>query len=291
MTDQTPHPSNELQENFAQVMEEFQQLETVLSRLFQILTQNGFQISVDVAGMTRSIQQRLEKAQHQGKNIAEQIGQLQELMRTFALMTSSLRLEQVLEEVMDTVIKLTGAERAYLMLREKQSDELRIRAARNWDRETITDTESSFSSSIINSAMEQKIPILTTNAQDDTRFQSAQSVMSNKLRSILCIPLILRGESVGVLYTDNRLSQDIFKQDKIPLLTAFGTQAAIAIENARLFGQVKADLDKALTELQTLQIQIDQSKVDEQVQDITESDYFRNLKSQAQNMRRSGQSE
>jgi GAF domain-containing protein len=291
MTDQTPHLSNELQENFTQVMEEFQQLETVLNRLFQILTQNGFQISVDVAGMTRSIQQRLEKAQRQGKNITEQIGQLQELMRTFALMTSSLRLEQVLEEVMDTVIKLTGAERAYLMLREKQSDELRIRAARNWDRETITDTESSFSSSIINSAMEQQIPILTTNAQDDTRFQSAQSVMSNKLRSILCIPLILRGESVGVLYTDNRLSQDIFKHDKIPLLTAFGTQAAIAIENARLFGQVKADLDKALTELQTLQIQIDHSKVNEQVQDITETDYFRNLKSQAQNLRRSGQSE
>jgi GAF domain-containing protein len=101
----------------------------------------------------------------------------------------------------------------------------------------------------------------------------------------VCIPLSLRGQVVGVLYADNRIEQGIFSNDDVPLLTAFGTQAAIAIENARQFGRVKNDLREAQRELQSLKIQIDRQKVEQQVSEITESEYFDRLSKAARDIR------
>lgn len=268
-----------------QTRDDVRQLEAIFTRLLQVLNQNGFQIQVDLVGLAQNMERRLEDTEKHAISIAQQLEQLEELLRTFTLITSSLELDLVLEEVMDTVIRLTGAERAYLMLRDRESGELDLAVARNWDRENIADQEAVFSSSVVNQALEDGQAILTTNAQADDRFQNVKSVVNNQLRSILCIPLALQGRVIGALYADNRITQDVFRHEQIPLLTAFGTQAAIAIENAQRFTEVKSNLDRALNELQSLQIEIDRSRVDKQVNEITESDYFQRLSSSARNLR------
>jgi GAF domain-containing protein len=250
-----------------------------------VLTDNGLQVSVDVVSITRSVHQRIEQAQKSAKTLTSHAEQMERLLRTFTLITSTLELEQVLDEVMDTVISFTGAERAYLVLRDKKTNELEIAVARNWDRESLSEGDAVFSRSVVQRALREHQTILTTNAATDDRFQNVQSVVDNQLRSILCIPLIIKGEAVGVLYADNRITQNIFRPDEIPLLTAFGTQAAIAIENAQLYGQVKDDLNKALSALQSLQIQIDKGKLEKQVSQITETDYFQRLSASARTMR------
>jgi transcriptional regulator with GAF, ATPase, and Fis domain len=281
-----PNPAaTELTSQLAQAGTELRQLETILGRLMQVLTDNGFQVAVDVVAISRGISQRLEVAQRGSRQLTSQLAQSTGLLRTFSLISSSLDLETVLNEVMDTVISLTGAERAYLVLNDEQTGQLDIAVARNWDRESLTDADAVFSRSVVERAMQEGQAVITTNAATDDRFQNIASVVSNQLRSILCIPLIVRGEAKGVLYADNRISQNVFRQDEIPLLTAFGTQAAIAIENARQYGQVKEDLDRALTELQSLQIEIDRSKLERQVSQITDTDYFQRISSEARNMR------
>jgi GAF domain-containing protein len=265
---------------------ETKQLETVLSRLLKVLTENGFQVSVDLVGLARGIHQRLDVANRQAKTVTNQLDEFEQLLDTFAMMTSSLELDKVLGEVMDTVIRLTGAERAYLMLRDRQTKELSISVARNWDRESLSEADAVFSRSVVETALANGKPFLTTNAQADDRLQDKLSVVSKNLRSILCIPLLFRGEAVGILYADNRVTQDVFRQEMVPLLTAFGTQAAIAIENARNYGQVKEDLNQALIQLQSLQIEIDRNKVANQVNQITESDYFQKLAVSAREMRK-----
>jgi GAF domain-containing protein len=285
MTNNQDTVGSEVSGALEQSVVEGKQLETILSRLMQVLTDNGFQVSVDVVGIARNLHQRTEEAQKGVKALASQVEQMQRLLRTFTLITSTLELDQVLDEVMDTVISFTGAERAYLVLRDTRTQELEIAVARNWDRESLSEGDAVFSRSVVDRALREKQTILTTNAATDDRFQNVQSVVNNQLRSILCIPLIIQGKAVGVLYADNRITQDIFRSDEIPLLTAFGTQAAIAIENARLYGQVKDDLNKALSELQSLQIQIDKGKLEKQVSQITETDYFQRLSASARNMR------
>ncbi len=278
--------TTDLMNSIAQSSTEAKQLQAILERVMQVLTQNGFQIAVDIVGLSGQMHQRLEKAGHQANIISHQMVRLDEMLNTFALITSSLELDHVLQEVMDTVIRLTGAERAYLMLRDRQTQELDIAVARNWDRENIADSDAVFSRSIVNEALQQGQAIIATNASADQRFQGAKSIMSNQLRSILCIPLMLHGQVTGVLYADNRITQDVFRKEEIPLLTVFGVQAAIAIENARQFTEVKSDLNKALNELQTLQIEIDRQRVEKQVSQITESDYFQRLAMSARTMRK-----
>lgn len=277
--------AQDILDNITQSINESQQLELVLERLMDALTQNGFQIAVDVVGMARSLHERMDWVSKQTQKLTDQVAQTSSLLRAVTMITSTLELERVLGDVMDGIIELTGAERAYLMLRDKSTGELHVAIARNWDRESLSDEEAVFSRSVVRSAFEGGMAIITTNAAADDRFQNVQSIVSNQLRSILCIPLIVRANAVGVLYADNRITSNVFRQDEIPLLTAFGTQAAIAIENARQFGQVKEDLNKALSELQSLQIQIDQSKLEKQVSQITETDYFQKLSASAREMR------
>jgi GAF domain-containing protein len=261
------------------------ELQDVLKRTLQALTQHGVQLNVDLNSMAGEVSRELGSVQKQSRRVIEQLDQQKELVRTFALFTSSLELDQVLNEVMDTVISLTGAERAYLMLRSQDDNELKIRAARNWDRETMSEDDVVFSRSIVNQALEQMEPVIATNAAGDARFQEMKSVVQHGLRSILCIPLALHGRVVGVLYADNRIEQGIFGQDDIPLMTAFGGQAAIAIENARLFTQVKDDLRETKRELEHLKIQIDKQKVEQQVRDITDTAYFERLSEAARRLR------
>lgn len=264
---------------------EAHQLEAIFDRLLQVLTQNGFQIQVDIIGLIQTMYKRLDQAEKQTEDVGRQLEQLEELLRTFSLITSSLELERVLEEVMDTVIRLTGAERAYLMLSNSDTAELELAVARNWGRENIADSDAVFSRSIVNQALKEGQAILTTNASDDDRFQNVKSIVNNNLRSVLCVPLMIQGRVIGALYADNRITQDVFRKEQIPLLSAFGTQAAIGIENARQFGAVKNDLDKALTVLESLQIEIDRTRVNKQVSEITESDYFQRLSAEARVMR------
>jgi GAF domain-containing protein len=285
MADHEQQVLHETSEALAHTINEGRQLEAILARMTQVLVDNGFQIAVDVAAVARSMYTRLEQAQRGVTAAAGQIQQMETLLNTFTLITSSLELEQVLQEVMDTIINLTGAERAYLMLRNQGTGELDIAVARNWDRESLSDDDAVFSRSVVARALEEKKAVITTNAATDDRFQNVQSVVNNQLRSILCIPLIMHGEGMGVLYADNRITQAVFRQDEVPLLTAFGTQAAVAIENARQFGQVREDLNKALHELQSLQIAIDKGKLERQVSQITETDYFQRLSANARQMR------
>jgi GAF domain-containing protein len=267
-----------------EVQDQTADLGKLLQRTLQALSEHGVQLAVDIPGKVQDIQRDLKEIEKQSRQVADQLDQQKELMRTMALITSSLELDEVLAEVMDTVIHLTGAERAYLMLLDTD-DDLSIRAARNWDRETMPEDDVIFSSSIVNAALEDLEPIITTNAEGDSRFKGVRSVVQHGLRSVVCIPLSLRGHAVGVLYADNRIEQGVFSTDDVPLLTAFGTQAAIAIQNARQFGQVKNDLREAQRELESLKIQIDRQKVDQQVSEITESEYFDRLSKAARNLR------
>jgi len=166
------------------------------------------------------------------------------------VVNSSLELNEVLRIVMDTIIRLTGAERGFLMLRDEQG-KLTTRTGRNWEQESINDTELSVSRTLINRVVSESQPILTTNAQEDPRFGGQESIIAYHLRSILCVPLKVKDVLTGVIYTDNRIRTGLFTETERDLLMAFAHQAAVAIENARLFESVRSTLAE-VTELKNL---------------------------------------
>ncbi|RME87773.1 MAG: adenylate/guanylate cyclase domain-containing protein [Anaerolineae bacterium] len=166
------------------------------------------------------------------------------------VVNSSLELDEVLRIVMDTIVRLTGAERGFLMLRDEQG-EMTIRIARNWEQESINPSEFAISRTVVRRVIEEGKPVLTTNAQEDPRFGSQESIIAYNLRSILCVPLRVKNDLIGVIYADNRVRSGIFSEAERDLLTAFANQAAVAIENARLFASLRHTLSE-VTELKNL---------------------------------------
>jgi PAS domain S-box-containing protein len=159
------------------------------------------------------------------------------------LINSSLDLHEVLRITMDTIIRLTRAERGFLMLRDDKGV-LSIRIARNWEQESIPPSEFAISSTIVTRVISEGWPVLTTDAQEDPRFGGHESVVANNLRSILCVPLKVKEELTGLIYADNRIRSGIFTEVERDLLSTFANQAAVAIENARLFESVQRTLSE-----------------------------------------------
>ncbi len=166
---------------------------------------------------------------------------------------SSLDLAQVLNQVMDAIIQLTGAERGFLMLMDWETGRLTLKAGRNVDRETIESKGMEISRTVIQRVVETDEPIVTSNAQEDPRFAQQASVIGFSLRSIMCAPLRARGKIIGAVYVDNRVHTGIFSGDDLATLTAFANQAAMAIENARLFTTTDQALAARVDELSMLQ--------------------------------------
>ncbi|NJN54931.1 MAG: GAF domain-containing sensor histidine kinase [Anaerolineae bacterium] len=163
----------------------------------------------------------------------------------------------MLNQVMDAIIQLTGAERGFLMLYDETNGQLVTRAARNVDQKTIDGAAMNISRTVIERAVASGEGILTSNAQEDARFSGQQSVVGYQLRSIMCAPLQARDFTLGAVYVDNRLFSGVFETADLDLLMTFANQASVAIENARLFTQTDAALARRVEELSIFQ-RIDQ---------------------------------
>jgi adenylate cyclase len=173
--------------------------------------------------------------------------QLAALYDVSQVINSTLDLEQVLDLAMDQVIEVTKAERGFLMLLEGDHGDLAFKVARNVDRETIAGPSFEISRGVVKRVAEEGVPLLSTNAQTDPRFRDQSSVMSYNLRSILCVPLMVKREVTGVVYVDNRVKVGLFSPQDRDLLAAFANQAAVAIENARLFQSVRQSMNEIAT--------------------------------------------
>ena len=182
-----------------------------------------------------------------GHELTAQLRELENLTALYnvsQIVNSTLDLSEVLNLTMDLIIQVTGAERGFLMLMDGPSGELAFRVARNMDRETIAGSSFEISRSVVNKVAEEGKSILTTNAQADPRFSTQASVVSYSLRSILCVPLRVKGKITGVIYADNRIKTGLFSEGDRRLLSAIADQSAVAIENARLFQNIKHNLEE-----------------------------------------------
>jgi signal transduction histidine kinase len=189
--------------------------------------------------------------------IERQEARLAALYEVSSQLGKTLDLGEVLNQVMDSIIQLTGAERGFLMLYDAENGSLQTRAGRNFDQETIESGAINISHTVIERAINTGEGILSSNAQEDDRFSGRESVVGYQLRSIMCAPLRVRDQTLGAVYVDNRLFSGVFEKDDLGLLVTFANQAAIAIENARLFTQTDQALARRVEELSLFQ-RIDQ---------------------------------
>jgi PAS domain S-box-containing protein len=229
--------------------QQFLQLSKLADEIGRKLRDSG----ANLPGVPESIAQLAGSLTRLSRQVAQQEEERKNLLALADIgqvINSSLETDEVLKIVMDTIVRLTGAERGFLMLRGADG-KLEIRVARNWEQESVETSDFAVSSTIINKVATEGVAMLTTNAQEDPRFGGQESIVAYNLRSIMCVPLKVKDDITGVIYTDNRVRTGLFTEKERDLLTAFANQAAVAIENARLFESVRRTLAE-VTDLKNL---------------------------------------
>lgn len=242
MTDQ--QPQQDVTAQLRQISNGVKDLIDLVHKQQEVLNSRGLQMPGNTLANLKQLRARIDKLTKEFTGSQIELTQLRALADTTALITSTLDVDEVLRQVMDTVVRLTGAERGYIVLRNKETGEMEFRIARGMAQEQLDNNEFIVSRTIVNRVAEKGEPVLTDNASADERFQGQESIVGFALRSILAVPLQTRGEIVGVVYCDNRILAGLFRQHELNLLTAFADQAAVAIDNARLFADARAQLQE-----------------------------------------------
>ena len=158
----------------------------------------------------------------------EQIAEFETLVR--ALGTRD-RLRPLLEQVLDSLILWTGVERGLLLL-SAPNGKLVPRAARNLARGDLSGEQRLLSQSLAMKAIELGEPVVAVDAAGEMPSVHA-SVHALKLRSVLAIPLIARGSTVGVVYLDDRVRRGAFGPKELAWVKLVATLAGMAIADAR----------------------------------------------------------
>ena len=182
---------------------------------------------------------------------ADYLGTLLQLGQT---LNSSLDLKQVLDTAIEQVISFVGAERGFILLVDVESGRVWGEATCHLDKAVLEETlagrgvdnRAEISRTVVESALYERQSIVTHNAMEDPRFASRQSVQLAQLRSVMCVPLLAQGRLLGIIYLDNRVKSGIFSERHLSMLSAFANQAAVAIENARLYDNLRHSLEERL---------------------------------------------
>jgi putative nucleotidyltransferase with HDIG domain len=230
------------------IQRQFKDINFLLMNVVDGLSRSGNPIvSTAIQDITRISQSLLLLEQSVGDQLKLKQSQLGALMNVGQMINSSLGLKRVLEEVMDSLIALMRAERGFLVLREP-SGELSVRIARGIAHVNLEEDTFKVSRTIVRKVADSGEPVLTTNAQQDPRFDRQLSIAAYHLRSILCAPLKIKNDLIGVLYVENRAHAGVFQESDLVLISAFADQAAVAIDSARLFEELQEshrELEKA----------------------------------------------
>jgi adenylate cyclase len=214
---------------------------TALQSQQELLRMRGMNLPPGAMQNLENIDLDLKSLERRLNNEETELSQLRALAETSAMINSSLDLDEVLASSMNEVIHLTGAERGYIVLQDPETGSLDFRVARELEGDKSNGTFQG-SNTILTEVLSTGQALLTDNAYKDPRMQNSPTIAQMVLRSVLCVPLKYKDSTIGAVYVDNRLRAGVFTERELNVLSAFANQAAVAIENARLFMRVQSSL-------------------------------------------------
>ncbi|MFM9057901.1 MAG: ATP-binding protein [Planctomycetaceae bacterium] len=177
----------------------------------------------------------------QGRWLTRARSNVQVMYRTALAVSHTLDIDELLGRVLELVFEWVAADRGCIMLRDPESGVLRVKSRR--DRRDGTGGSLAISRTILDYVLDRGEGVLTSDAQDDDRFFSGDSVVRTGVREAICVPLQGRYGTVGVIYVDTTtpLAEAAeaggrrFSDEHLKLMIAIGHQAALAVEDTTYY--------------------------------------------------------
>lgn len=157
------------------------------------------------------------------------------------LLSRARDVDGLLESIVATILDVTNADRAALLLRREEGapDTVELAAART-RLGRAGESEFVVSRTVVKDVLEKGISTLSQDAAADARYRGGESVILQKIRSVICVPVRTTDAILGALYADSRSGAGRFDEADLELLAAIGNQAGIALHRTRLL----ADLER-----------------------------------------------
>ncbi|MBD1866054.1 AAA family ATPase [Cyanobacteria bacterium FACHB-471] len=166
------------------------------------------------------------------------------VVKASRVLSGELNLEKLLEQLMTLVLQNAGAQAGTLLLQTNQH--FRIEATGTVDPvEVVVHSSTSLEDtdqlpiSLIQYVIRKQKTIILEDAIREMRFAGDRYIQSRQPKSVLCTPIQGHGKLIGILYLENNLTTDAFTLDRAVILQVLTAQAAIALENARLYEQLE----------------------------------------------------
>ncbi len=187
-------------------------------------------------------------------NLQRRARQLSTLNEIGKLLASSLDLDEVLDLVVKQAARLLESEAGSLLLLDEASGDLIFRISSGPAGQQLQGLKVPAGRGIAGSCFAENKPIIVNNTRTDPRWYSSFDQKAEFVtRSLVAVPLNARGRTIGVLEVINHAGDRPYTPEEVDLLTSFASQAAIAIENARLFTSTDQALQARIEELMILQ--------------------------------------
>jgi predicted ATPase/serine/threonine protein kinase/GAF domain-containing protein len=175
---------------------------------------------------------------------------LSTLSKATLAITSEIRSERLVERVLTVSVQNAGATRGVLLL--DRDGALRLEAAHGEGFSAPGTPLAQLTGvpvSILQYVARTSARLVLPDARSDARFSSDPAIAAARPLSVLAFPLVLRGHASGVIYLENDLTSDAFPPERIQLQEMLGAQAAISLENARLYNEMEAQVARRTQEL------------------------------------------
>lgn len=175
-------------------------------------------------------------------------------LRACQAMSGEIDPEKLLKKIIRIVMESAGADRGVLFL-EREGAFYSIVEGRTEKEEIVikynpVKTEESdnmfFCMPVINNVRRTGVPSVIEDAPEDPRFLTDPYVLKQAPRSLLCTPIFHKSERIGILYLENHFAAGTFAQEQLEILKLLTTQAAISLENARLYDSLKKEVGDRL---------------------------------------------
>jgi PAS domain S-box-containing protein len=185
------------------------------------------------------------------------------MMKASQAISREIELEQLLRSLMQILIQNAGAQTGYLIL--ENSGEWAIAASFELnDGENVCATKvlqsipiaNRLPETIINYVIRTHESVILNNATREGNFIYEPYIQQHQTKSIFCLPLLNQAKLVGVLYLENQLATGAFTPERSQVLNLLSTQAAIAIENAKLYLKLRASRSKLTQFLEAIPVGI-----------------------------------
>jgi len=173
--------------------------------------------------------------------LAKARSNLQVMYRTALAVSHTLEIDELLGRILKLVFEWVEADRGCIMLLDPETRELRTKARR--DRKEGDAATMQISRTILDYVLDHHEGVLTSDAQEDDRFASGNSVVRTGVREAICVPMRGRYDTVGLIYVDTTTpllqaveqGQRRFSDDHLKLMIAIGHQAALAVEDTTYY--------------------------------------------------------